>query len=125
MIEFEHSGDFELIEAFLTRMAKGDIFNTLEGFAKQGVAALRAATPVDSGQTAASWSYQIKKTKTTYAIHWTNSNVASGTPVAILLQMGHGTGTGGYVQGIDFINPAMSPVFNKLADEAWKAVTSA
>lgn len=125
MLEMNNSGSFDNVERFLNRMAKGDIFNTLEAFAKQGVAALESATPFNTGITAASWDYTIKRSRSTYTITWTNSNMAGGVPVAILLQLGHGTGTGGYVQGQDFINPAMRPVFDRLADQAWKAVTSA
>ena len=125
MLEFDNSGSFDNVERFLKKMAKGDIFNTLEAFAQKGVAALEASTPWDSGLTAASWGYEVKKTASSYTITWTNSNMADGVPVAILLQLGHGTGTGGYVQGQDFINPAMRPVFDNLADQAWKAVTSA
>ena len=125
MLEFENSGSFDNVERFLNRMAKGDIFDVLGAFAKQGVAALESSTPLHSGLTAASWSYEIKKTRSTYTIIWTNSNMAGDVPVAVLLQLGHGIGTGGYVEGRDFINPAMRPVFNNLADQAWKAVTSA
>ena len=90
-----------------------------------GVAALQANTPVDSGATAASWDYRILATSRGLSIVWTNSNDAGGTPVAILLQYGHGTGTGGYVVGRDYINPAIKPVFDRIANDVWKVVTSA
>lgn len=119
------SGDFKNLERFLKTLSEKDIFATLDKFGRDGVAALSAATPVDSGETAASWSYEITRTRSSWSIAFLNSHMAGGTPVAILLQYGHGTGTGGYVQGRDYINPALQPVFDKIADEAWKAVTSA
>jgi len=106
-------------------MARKELFKSLERYGQEGVAALESATPVDSRKTAASWSYKVTSSKGQHSIEWTNSHVVAGTPVAILLQYGHGTGTGGYVQGRDFINPAMKPVFDKIADNVWKAVTSA
>lgn len=125
MISFESTGEFEKTDAFLKRMLKGDIYSSLDGLARAGVAALRAATPVESGFTANSWGYQIKRKGTSAEIIWTNSHVINGAPVVIMLQYGHGTGTGGYVQGRDFINPALKPIFDKIADGVWKAVTSA
>jgi hypothetical protein len=125
VFSFESSGSFKNLEAFLNRMSKNEMFSTLEPFAKQGVAVLAAATPFDSGLTSASWSYTIDKSRGAYSITWTNSHIVDGRPIVIMLQYGHGTGTGGYVQGRDFINPAMKPVFDKIADQVWKAVTSA
>lgn len=125
MISFEASGSFDKTESFLSRMLKGDIYRTLDKWGQVGVNALAASTPRDSGATAASWSYQVRRTRGSYEIAWTNSNRAGGAPVAILLQYGHGTGTGGYVQGRDYINPAMKPIFDRIANEVWKAVTSA
>lgn len=124
MITFENSGSFKNTEAFLQRLDKEDIFRTLEPYARQGVEALSKATPVDSGLTAGDWYYEITKTKGSYRISWMNRNMAGDTPVAILLQYGHGTGTGGYVQGRDYINPAIKPIFDKIADKVWKVVTS-
>lgn len=125
MFSFESTGSFSKTEAFLNRMLKDDIFQALDGYARQGVSALASATPIDSGITAASWSYEVKKSFGSYSITWTNNHVVDGRPIAIMLQYGHGTGTGGYVQGRDFINPAMKPIFDKIADQVWKAVTSA
>lgn len=122
---FTSSGDFRKTEKFLKTLSEGDIFKTLDRFGRQGVAALSAATPVDSGLTAMSWDYEITRTRKSWSISFTNSHMAGTVPVAILLQYGHGTGTGGYVQGRDYINPAMQPIFDQIADEAWKAVTSA
>lgn len=125
VITFESSGSFDRTEKALLRMSKGDIFQALERYAREGVSALAAATPVDSGITAASWGYEISRSRGSYTITWTNSHVVSGVPIAIILQYGHGTGTGGYVQGRDYINPAIRPVFDRIAEQVWKAVTKA
>lgn len=125
MITIEASGSFKNTEAFLEEMSKRQMFKTLDRFGKVGVDALASATPIDSGVTAASWDYEIDLKKGRVAINWTNSHVVSGTPIAIILQYGHGTGTGGYVAGQDYINPATKPVFDKIAEDVWKAVTSA
>ena len=125
MISVESAGSFSNIEKFLEKMSKADMFSALEKYAQAGVAALASATPIDSQLTATSWSYAISKTKGSYSIRWLNSNKINDVPVAILLQYGHGTGTGGYVQGRDYINPALKPIFDQIADNVWKAVTSA
>lgn len=125
MFSFESSGSLKKTENFLSRMRRDELFNSLERFAQEGVAALANATPFDTGLTSASWDYEIRKTRGSYSIIWTNSYNVDGRPIAILLQYGHGTGTGGYVQGRDYINPAMKPVFDRIADNVWKAVTSA
>lgn len=125
MITFEQNGDFKNTERFLKKMSSVDIASALKSLAQEGVRALSAATPIDSGSTSVSWGYEITRSKTSTSITWTNSNVENGFPVAIMLQYGHGTGTGGYVRGRDYINPAIQPVFDKIAEEAWKVVTSA
>lgn len=125
MIEFESSGSFDKTESFLTKMSKGDIFQALDKYGQMGVLALSGATPVDTGASAASWSYEVKRSVGSYSISWTNGHMVAGVPLVILLQYGHGTGTGGYVSGRDFINPAIRPVFDKIAEDVWKAVTSA
>lgn len=125
MITFTSSGSFENTERFLRKMSSGDIFKSLEVYGEEGVAALAAATPVESGGTAAAWSYTVSRSRGEYSIEWTNGNVVGGVPVVILLQYGHGTGTGGYVRGRDFINPALKPVFDRIAENVWKAVKSA
>jgi len=125
MITFSSSGSFDNMENFLKKMSKNEIFKKLEPFAREGVNALASATPVDSSLTAASWDYEITNSRGSWSITWTNSNIVSGVPIAILLQYGHGTGTGGYVQGRDYINPALKPIFDKIAENVWKAVTSA
>jgi len=90
----------------------------------KGVLALRLATPVESGRAAASWDYEITKRRGVYILTWTNSDIEDGFPVAIMLQYGYGTGNGGYVQGIDYINPALRPIFDEISAELWKVVTS-
>lgn len=125
MISFSVTGSTKRTEAFLRKAAKGDIYRSLDASAREGVSALIAGTPVDSGLAADSWGYEIERSKGSVTIKWTNTNVENGFPVAIMLQYGHGTGTGGYVQGQDYINPAMRPIFDRIADQVWKAVTSA
>lgn len=125
MIEFGHRGSFSRLETFLLKMRKGDIYAKLEHYAQQGVNALIDSTPKDSGITAASWGYEIVKTQGQLTITWTNTSSNKGVNIAIILQYGHGTGTGGYVQGRDYINPALRPVFDQIAEKVWKAVTSA
>ena len=122
-VSFDISGDFEKTYDFLKRMSRGDAFKVLEKYGKIGVDALASATPVDSGDTAASWTFEVERTGSTYSINWLNTNVNGGVNIAIILQTGHGTGTGGYVQGRDYINPAIQPVFDKIANEVWREVT--
>jgi hypothetical protein len=124
---FESSGSFNSLEQFLKAASRGDIISSvLDKCGREGVAALASATPLDSGETKNSWNYKVEKTKGSYSIIWTNTHkTVDGDPIAIILQYGHGTGGGGYVQGRDYINPAMKPVFNNIADKVWKAVTSA
>jgi hypothetical protein len=124
-IEFTQTGDFKKTEKFLKALSDADLFKRLEQFGSVGVAALSSATPRESGATAASWGYKVTNSGSRWTIVFTNSHIVGGAPLAILLQYGHGTGTGGYVQGRDYINPAIAPVFDKIADEAWKAVISA
>lgn len=121
----EAKGDYAQTIKSLQKLANLRLQQRLEKFGREGVAALSAATPVDSSLTASSWSYKIVGSKGGHTIVWTNSHIVDGTPVAILIQYGHGTGTGGYVKGRDYINPAIRPVFDRLADDVWKAVTSA
>ena len=124
-VKFEVSGGFTKTERFLNRMKRREYLNVLDEFGRDGVRALRNATPVDSGATAEAWDYEIKRTRNYTEIVWTNSNINDGVPIAVILQYGHGTGTGGYVQGRDYINPAIRPIFDKIAEKAWKVVTSA
>lgn len=122
-IEFTHKGDFKKTSNFLKECKKFGIENVLDRYGRAGVAALAAATPIDTGKTASSWTYEIKKTKNSYTISWNNTNVNKGVNIAIILQYGHGTGTGGWVQGVDYINPALKPIFQEIADDAWEEIT--
>lgn len=125
MIKFTSKGDYAKTEAWLQKMKDGAIFDALSRYGAAGVSALASATPVDEGTAASSWTYEIEKKSGKWAIIWGNTDIVDGTPVVILLQLGHGTGTGGYVQGRDFINPALQPIFDQMAEEAWRVVTSA
>lgn len=124
MITFSSTGSFKNTESFLKAMAKLEIRRLIESQAQAGVTALATATPLESGLAASSWGYEIRQNGSSLTIAWTNSDVENGFPVAITLQYGYGTGTGGYVQGRDYINPAIRPVFDEIADKVWKAVTS-
>jgi len=124
VIEVVHRGNFNHLEKFLSRVSGGQyILRILDKYGQAGVDALASATPKDSGLTAASWYYEYYMDGDTIVIEWNNSNVVKGYfNVAMRLQTGHGTGTGGYVTGIDYINPALRPIFDKLADDAWAEV---
>jgi len=124
-IKFTSKGNFNNTERFLTKMSRAEMYRALERYAEEGKRALAAATPVESGITAGSWGYEIIRSRTRPGVVWTNDHEVDGVPIAIILQYGHGTGTGGYVQGRDYINPAIQPVMDKIADNVWKAVTSA
>lgn len=124
MIRFKQKGDFSKTEKFLKKSFGRDYISVLEKYAQQGVAALSAATPIDSGQTAVSWGYEIIQNNSSISIIWKNTNVNKGANIALMLQYGHGTRNGGYVSGRDYINPALQPIFDKMADAAWKEVTS-
>lgn len=123
-VSFEMKGNWNKTEAYLKRLGSGDFYRGLESLAKEGVNALRSSTPVDSGVGASSWYYEIKQDRNGVTISWLNSDTNGGFPVVVMLQYGHGTGTGGYVQGRDFINPAIKPIFDKISDEVWKKVKS-
>lgn len=123
VIEMRQSGDFKKNLTFLTNLRKKSIRPILEKYGQKGVEALAEATPKATGKTAASWSYEIKMEKTGAVLSWKNANIVDGVPIAVILQYGHGTRNGGYVQGVDYINPAMKPVFDAIRDELWKEVT--
>lgn len=122
MITFVQKGDFSNLTRFLERAKNSVHLGTLDKYGREGVAALAAATPVDTGVTANSWGYEIVRKNGAVSIVFKNSNIQNGIPIAIILQYGHATGTGGYVQGRDYINPAIQPIFDRIADEAWKEV---
>lgn len=123
MITFRQKGDFSKLTRFLERAKNAVKLGDLDKYGREGVAALASATPVDSGLTASSWYYEIKNQNGVASINFYNSNVNDGVPIAIILQYGHGTGTGGWVQGRDYINPAIQPIFDKIANNAWREVT--
>lgn len=122
MITFSHKGDFSKTIKFLERAKKAIQLNDLDKYGQEGVAALASATPVDSGLTASSWHYTISNKNESITISFSNSNIQNGVPIAIILQYGHGTRNGGWVQGRDYINPAIQPIFDKIANNAWREV---
>ena len=123
MIKFRHKGDFSKSIKYLGKVKKPIRPGMLDKYGREGVAALASATPVDSGLTASSWYYKIENNNGSAKISFHNSNVQNGVPIAIILQYGHGTGTGGWVEGRDYINPAIRPIFDKIVNEAWREVT--
>ena len=123
MITIESQGEWKLTRNWFDRMTKLDLALIMNQFGKEGVSALAAATPSKSGLTSKSWNYEVKRTGNNWKITWTNSNVNKGANIAVLIQYGHGTRNGGYVVGRDYINPAIRPVFDKIAQKAWKEVT--
>lgn len=124
MISAETSGSFKKTESFLKSMLKLDIMGILQSYGQKGVQALADATPTESGLTASSWSFDVTQKGSVYSLIWSNSDVENGFPVAIMLQYGYGTGTGGFVQGRNYINPAIQPIFDEIADKVWKVVTT-
>lgn len=122
-IKFSQRGDFSKTINFLSRTRK-NYRPILEKYAIQGVQILRSATPKDSGLTSDSWGYKIETNNRGATIVWTNSNIVDGIPVAILIQYGHGTRSGSFVEGTDYINPAMKPLFDKISEELWKEVAN-
>jgi hypothetical protein len=123
MIWVRSKGNFNNTEKLLKKSLGNEWLSVLEDYGRQGVQELAAATPLDSGQTALSWDYEIVREKGKVSVVWTNSNVNDGVNIAIILQYGHGTGWGGYVVGRDYINPALRPIFDSMADAAWKEVS--
>ena len=123
MISFRQKGDFSKLNRYLERVKEAVKLGDLDKYGREGVAALSSATPVESGKTANSWYYEIERQNGSVSIVFKNSNINNGVPIAIILQYGHGTGTGGWVQGRDYINPAIQPIFDRMANDAWKEVT--
>lgn len=123
MIRFRQKGDFSKLNRFLERVKETVKLGDLDKYGREGVKALKSATPIDSGLTAESWYYKITREKESVSISFHNSNIQNGVPIAIILQYGHGTGTGGWVEGRDYINPSVQPLFDKIAEDAWKEVT--
>lgn len=125
MITFRQKGDFSKLTKFLERAKESVHLGDLDKYGREGVVALASATPVDTGLTANSWHYKIEQRSGSVSIVFYNSNIQNGVPIAIILQYGHGTRNGGWVQGRDYINPAIQPVFDKITEDAWREVTKA
>ena len=123
MITFRQRGDFSKLTNFMERAKEAVHLGNLDEYGQEGVAALASATPVDTGQTANSWHYKIEQKNGSVSIGFYNTNIQNGVPIAIILQYGHATRNGGWVQGRDYINPAIQPIFDKIADPAWSEVT--
>lgn len=123
MISIKNRGNFRKIEKFFDRLTNTDYSHIYSKYGKKGVSALESVTPIATGKTASSWGYEITQTKRGTSITWTNTNVVNGVPIAIILQFGHATRTGGYVQGYDYINPALRPIFDSFTNDIWREVT--
>ena len=123
LITFKHKGDFSNLTRFLERAKEVVHIGDLDKYGRAGVEALASATPVDSGKTASSWYYEVTNSNGSARITFNNSNIQNGVPIAIILQYGHGTGKGGWVEGRDYINPAIQPIFDEIANNAWREVT--
>lgn len=124
MIRVTSTGDYKKTEEYLMFLQAGKMFEGLDRYGRQGVDALSRSTPRDTGRAATSWVYEIANTKGFVSISWLNTDVEGGVNIAVILQYGHGTGTGGYVQGRDYINPAMRPIFDKMVTDIWRQVTN-
>lgn len=122
VIVFRQKGDWKKSRRFLKRCSNLNLDELLDRYGQEGVEALAKVTPKDTGKTAASWSYTVTKGKESITITWRNSNIVDGVPIAVILQYGHGTRNGGYVEGVDYINPAMQPIFERIAARAWGEV---
>lgn len=123
MIGFRQKGDFSKTVNYFQKLKNAKIIRILERYGQEGVAALSSATPVDSGLTASSWYSKVEANPTSAKLIFCNSNVNKGVNIAVILQYGHGTGTGGWVEGRDYINPAIQPIFDKIVENAWGEVT--
>lgn len=123
MIKIRQKGDFSKLNRYLERAKEAVKIGDLDKYGKAGVAALASATPVDSGETANSWYYEIKRQNGSVSLVFKNSNINNGVPIAIILQYGHGTRNGGWVEGRDYINPAVQPIFDQIVNDAWREVT--
>ena len=125
MFSFKYNDNGRRTERYLERIKRPKVMDILKKYGQSGADALSSATPYDSGRTASSWGYEIEQDGNGYTIHWTNDNINNGVNIAVILQYGHGTGTGGYVQGRDYINPSIAPIFEQIANDAWNEVTNA
>ena len=125
MITFRQKGDFSKLTRYFERVKKAVKLSDLDKYGREGVAALASATPVDTGKTASSWNYKIEYSDGSVSITFNNTNINKGVPIAIILQYGHGTRNGGWVEGRDYINPAIQPIFDRITENAWREVTKA
>lgn len=123
MISFRSKGDFSKATRYFERVKEAAKVGILDKYGRAGVAALSSATPIESGLAAGSWGYEIERSRNSARIIFTNNDIENGFPIAIMLQYGHGTGTGGWVQGRNYINPAIQPIFDQIANEVWREVT--
>jgi len=123
VIKFKQKGNFDKTKKFFERIGQGDYLKGLEYYGEAGVSALQEATPKRTGKTAASWSYSINRKKTGLEIVWNNSNINNGVNIALIIQYGHGTSSGYYVEGVDYINPALKPLFDLMGKKVWEEVT--
>ena len=123
MISFRQRGDFSRTTNFLKKAEKVSLMSTLDKYGRRGVAALSSATPIETGKTANSWYYEIVKSNGSITLRFNNSNIQNGVPIAIILQLGHGTRNGGWVEGRDYIDPAIQPIFDEISTDLWKEVT--
>lgn len=123
MIRINSSGSFKKTLTFLNKLQNGELYKNLDRFGQMGVDALASATPVRTGETANAWGYRVVQGRSKSGIVWFNNNVVNGVNIAVILQYGHGTGTGGYVEGYDYINPAIRPIFDKIANDVWRELT--
>ena len=123
MISFRQKGDFSKLTRFLEKAKNAVHLGDLDKYGREGVAALSSATPIDTGVTANSWYYKIVNKNGSVTISFYNSNIQNGVPIAIILQYGHGTRNGGWVEGRDYINPSIQPIFDRIANDAWREVT--
>lgn len=124
MITFTHKGNFNKIEDFFKKSVNKNYIRILEKYGREGVLVLASATPIDSGETAKCWNYKITNQPGRIRLTWTNSNIVDDVPIAIIIQYGHGTGNGGYIQGRDYINPAIRPIFDIITNDIWREVTT-
>ena len=123
MITFRQKGDFSKLTNFMEKAKEAVRIGDLDRYGREGVAALMSATPVDTGETAKSWYYEIVRKNGSVQINFNNRNIQNGVPIAVILQYGHGTRNGGWVEGRDYINPAVQPIFDDIAKNAWREVT--
>lgn len=124
IISITHTGDFKRTDRFLHGLMKLHFANKLNRYGERGVEALKSATPIDTGNTGDHWSYEIVEEPGRTSVWWNNNNINKGVNIAVILQYGHGTRNGGYVKGIDYINPAIRPIFTEMAEAMWKEVVS-